>query len=140
MKIFLLQTIIVHFVFLFFRLFEHTTNLNHTNIGDATYYLQFMMRSDLARNTAWSFIKKNWGVYTKRYRDNIFMLKELILYVASLFRTKGELKDVQDFYRSKSQSLGTSKQAFEQAISNIKMHIELTQYLRKELITTNFLR
>jgi len=108
-------------------------NLNHTNPGDATYFLQFMMRSDLARNTAWSFIKRRWVDYIKRYSDNIFMLKELISAVVPLFRTKDELQDVETFYKSVSQTLGTSKQAFEQAISNIKMNIELTTYLQKEL-------
>eukprot|EP00111_Clytia_hemisphaerica_P007223 TCONS_00020987-protein len=114
-------------------LFEYTLSLAHTNPGDATYYIQFMMRSDLARDTAWEFVQKNWPEYNKRYSKNAFLLKELISSIVPLFRTASELHQVQQFYNKEQHTMGTGKVAFEQGISEIKMHVELTRVVQWEL-------
>ena len=80
-----------------------------------------MMRSDLARDTAWKFMQDNWREYDKRYSKNAFLLKELISSVVPLFRTTSELQQVQQFYNKEQHTMGTGRVAFDQAISEIKI-------------------
>ena len=108
-------------------------SLAHTNPGDATYYLGGMMRSDLARDVAWNFIQRRWSDYVARYGNNIFILKELISSIVPLFRTRAELRQVEAFYNKVHRTLDTGKSSLELAISEIKMHIELTKFVKKEL-------
>ncbi|XP_069972068.1 aminopeptidase N-like [Penaeus vannamei] len=89
---------------------------------DARTVFRAVANNDVGRYIAWDFLRNRWGTISG-YLGGFTTLGNLISYATAEFNTQEELQQLESFYETNLDSLGTATRAIQQAIESTRNNI-----------------
>lgn len=92
--------------------------------SDSLYILgRSLTQTYLGCNVSWAFLKENWDDISKDFGASLFAVDSYISGVLSSFANQAILNEIEEFFSTRMDSLGSGKAAYHGAIQSIKANI-----------------
>ncbi|XP_054161981.1 aminopeptidase N-like [Oppia nitens] len=94
---------------------------------DASYVFRSVATSNYGRDIAYNYLRDQWHHIVKYFGKSFFSFGSLVKSVTSSLNTDFDLKQLQEFYNSVKDNVGTAQRSFLQAIEQTKANVHWMQ-------------
>ncbi|CAG2115119.1 unnamed protein product [Medioppia subpectinata] len=94
---------------------------------DGSYVFRAVASSNYGRDIAYNFLRDQWDLIVKYFGKSFFSFGSLVKSVTSSMNSEFELRQLQEFYNSVKDNVGTAQRSFMQAIEQTKANVHWMQ-------------